>query len=365
MSSNSKIIPLPNPGDERVSGSPDEPFDPAGSAGANIIPFPKPAQQSQSAPSNILLFPLAEAGAKPGCAVAGPELPGTRAHSEENAQQSTSALQGIKSQHRRPSARKPAPNRRRPELPQPGTRSTASHGTNGAETSDCMDSATRPDRFERSNKTGGTGVSESQGERDAFRTENSTPSSADALGAMERQEGRPVGSIDRLAPVHPAALAATEPSPTGEQIFFLLFREALLARQSGSDSMTVVLRTDEETELVLHLTQSRDRLHASVRCERGDRKHLRAVWSQVQESMALQRICLAPLQEPLFADLPCEGPAAGAVRAESSAAAAPLVEDDFMDEWPSPAPPESQRHVRRRRSRSRLTTSRPGWETWA
>jgi hypothetical protein len=156
-----------------------------------------------------------------------------------------------------------------------------------------------------------------------------------------------------------------EASPTAEQIFLLLFREALLARQSASDSMTVVLQIDEGTEFVLHLTQTSGRLSAVVRCERGDLRQLHAIWSQVQEAMALQRICLASLQEPLATGEPDRENGGPCTDLDAGVAVGRLDGNDFMDEWPSPASSVSHPHVRRRRSRSRLTTSRPGWETWA
>ena len=365
--SRKKIVPLPVADDAdlahgvyishgRVKG---------GQAGeTKIIPFPKP--QNGPVPSNVIPFPLVEAAICQGGAQCGSELPVASADSEENAQ--STDRHGVRI-HGRPRSRA-----LREQPPSPtGARSrsasrqmAAASGTSGAELAACMDSAVRSEQREP-DFTGDAGVKKGRAGEDVSRPETPLRSgfSVETAGAMEWQEGRPVSCSDRFAPGHPFCPNQREMSPAAEQIFLLLLREALLARQSASDSMTVLLRIDEGTEFVVHLTQANGRLNAVVRCERGDLLQLRAVWSQVQEAMALQHVCLAWLGEPLTtARDASENDAPLRVR-DAGTLAGPLAENNFTDEWPSPASAVSHSHVRRRRSRSRFTTSRPGWETWA
>jgi len=153
-----------------------------------------------------------------------------------------------------------------------------------------------------------------------------------------------------------------------ERVSKLIGRETVLFRQHASDSMAVVLRPDANTELFLHLSRRDGQIEASVRCERGDFNQLNAMWSQLQEALAQQKVRLNPLQESSndmgsFYRNP-DG-SASQNRDESSRHSHPGGE--FMDEWPAPASPEQvPAHVRsRRESGHRLSTSRPGWETWA
>jgi hypothetical protein len=80
----------------------------------------------------------------------------------------------------------------------------------------------------------------------------------------------------------------------------------------------------------------------------------------VQETMSLQRIRLAPLQPPLADGIPSHS----SDDLPSEFCDARVENHRFMDERPSSAS-STAAHVRSRRSRGRLTTSRPGWETWA
>ena len=154
---------------------------------------------------------------------------------------------------------------------------------------------------------------------------------------------------------------------TVERINKLVGREVVLFRQHSSDSMAVVLRPDAHTELFLHLSRRDGQIEASVRCERGDFYQLNALWSQLQEALAHQKVRLNPLLEssghPAFQHSDCSQ--SSGRDDESPRQSRP--ENDFMDEWPAPASPEqAPAQVRsRRESGHRLSTSRPGWETWA
>ena len=191
--------------------------------------------------------------------------------------------------------------------------------------------------------------------------------------ATDWQSGRSVSATDRAVP-EPSASATnerTDAAASVERISSLVLREAGLVKKHGSDSMAVVLRPDAETELFVHLTRRDGQVEATVRCERGDTQHLGALWPQLQEALAQQKVRLAPLEESAAArnespsqpgSWTSQGGDRGA-RQESRPSA-----QQSMDEWPAPpAAPAATPHVRGgdgTRGR-RISTSRPGWETWA
>jgi hypothetical protein len=189
--------------------------------------------------------------------------------------------------------------------------------------------------------------------------------SARTLSATEWQTGRPVSSSDRPASDVPGLRVDT--TGTVERISRLVLAEVALIKQHSSDSLAVVLRPDAETELFVHLTQRNGKIEATVRCERGDLQHLSALWGQLQESLAHQKVRLAPLEQPPSNQSNFHQPTGlDANSGQGSPRQSP--EKQSMDEWPAPATSSADSaHVRGRRGsrHRRLTTSRPGWETWA
>ena len=154
-----------------------------------------------------------------------------------------------------------------------------------------------------------------------------------------------------------------------ERIASLMVRESTLVKKHGSDSMAVVLRPDAETELFVHLSQRDGQIEATVRCERGDVQHLGALWSQLQESLAQHKVRLAPLQDaPSSQSNFNQSPGSGMSSGQNGMREETRPEKQFMDERSAPAASQTTApHVRGTggsRSR-RITTSRPGWETWA
>lgn len=198
--------------------------------------------------------------------------------------------------------------------------------------------------------------------------------SARNLSATEWQTDRLVSGSGLPAPDSPSA-RTVDTTGTVERISKLVMGEVALIKQHSSDSMAVVLRPDAETELLVHLTQRNGQIEAIVRCERGDLQHLGALWGQLQESLAQQKVRLAPLQEspsnhsnfnpPAGSDT--NGNGHGSPRHSQREGPQPS-DKQFMDEWPMPASSSTDpAHVRGRGGsrHRRLTTSRPGWETWA
>ena len=189
------------------------------------------------------------------------------------------------------------------------------------------------------------------------------------LMSTEWQTARIVGEADAAA-TGADDVKAADTTGTVERISSLIARESALVKKHGSDSMAVVLRPDAETELFVHLSQRDGQIEATVRCERGDAHQLGALWSQLQDSLAAQKVRLAPLQETSggnsnFNQSPNGSGMSGG---QNGAREEARPQKQSMDDWPAPAvPAPAAPHVRgtggsRRR---RITTSRPGWETWA
>jgi hypothetical protein len=190
--------------------------------------------------------------------------------------------------------------------------------------------------------------------------------SVGSVSATDWQAGRPVGGADRPASELSGARAA-DAAATVERISGLVMREVALVRQHSSDSMAVVLRPDAETELLVHFTRRDGQIEAFVRCERGDAHQLGALWPQLQETLAHQKVRLAPLQDAAsnhasFNHASGSGRNGGGHGADRQ----PPPDKQSLDEWPAPAS-QGAAHVRGRGGsrHRRVTTSRPGWETWA
>ena len=195
-------------------------------------------------------------------------------------------------------------------------------------------------------------------------------SSARTLMATEWQTGRTdvvAGRSDSDSQAQD--VRAIDGTGTVDRIASLMVRESALVKKHGSDSMAVVLRPDAETELFVHLSQRDGQIEATVRCERGDVQHLGALWSQLQESLAQHKVRLAPLQDaPSGQSNFNQSPGSGMSSGQNGTREETRPEKQFMDERSAPAATQtSAPHVRGAggsRSR-RITTSRPGWETWA
>ena len=186
--------------------------------------------------------------------------------------------------------------------------------------------------------------------------------------AADWQTGRPVSHADRPVP-DSQAVRGPEAARTVEQLSGLVMRETAVLKQHTPDSMAVVLRPDANTELFLHLTQRDGQIEASVRCERGNFDQLNALWPQLQESLAGQKVRLAPLQESLDPQRDPQGASGNTMNfseSEQRSRRQSMPEDDSTSDRPSSAPPSTvSLHPERRRSGTRPTASRPGWETWA
>jgi len=324
----------------------------------NVIPFPAASSASHQS-SNIVVLP-SPAFFRSAMSPA-PELPGDEPASEKSARLDHAHDVPARTLRRGHNAKK-RPSRR-------GSQTVAAHsakspdfaGTSGAQLIDSMDPAIQSAR-----RAGNSDIAQGdcQDEQERFRADGSLgmETAAREPNAMEWHEGRPARGFDRPAPDF-----APHSADTADRIFLLLLREALLARQYGSDSMAVLLRPDEDTELVLHLSQHHGRLEATVRCERGDLPLLRACWAQVQETMALQRVDVRPLQEPLATEAPFRSGEPQGNVLDASPFVRSDSDKDSTDECSAPAANDTSSDHRRgqRDCGRRLLDTRPGWETWA
>ena len=82
-----------------------------------------------------------------------------------------------------------------------------------------------------------------------------------------------------------------------ERISQMIVRESATLRHTGAQSMSVVLRPDENTELVVNLTKVDGTLEAVIKLERGEFGGLNQHWVQLQDRLAQQNIRLGALNE--------------------------------------------------------------------
>jgi len=296
------------------------------------------------------------------------QLPGTGVRSEKNSQPDGVEAHPPETVELHPAAAKaPASASSRAPLPPVVVPSEAT-GTSAAKQEVSMESLTNSDMGSAFAGREGDALPEPPvPAAEISRVERETTDfSARIPGATDWQTGRPVDGSDRSAPDS----SRIDATVAVERVSKLILNEAALVKQYGSDSMAVVLRPDADTELYVHFAQRNGQIEATVRCERGDAQLLGASWVQLQESLAQQKIRLAPLQESPSNHSNFNqgaGSDAGAHGNGSNRQAPP--DKQSMDEWPVPAsssstgPAHSRGHGGSRHRR--LTTSRPGWETWA
>jgi hypothetical protein len=97
------------------------------------------------------------------------------------------------------------------------------------------------------------------------------------------------GSVDGVAGVRGVSAV--------ERVEQLIVREVMVVRQMKADSLTVVLRPDDRTEMVLQLNRKDGQLEAFVRCEPKAYETFHRNWGQLQESMLQHQVQLLPLKQ--------------------------------------------------------------------
>lgn len=369
----------PTSGDEQAS--------PELGAGKTALPEPasSTAVTSELAGTNVVsvAFNAAQAGkvqanVSASGVAAQTQLPGDHDEAEETARQPLDtpvSASSAKIVLLRTDAGKPAPDAAANDIAPPPSPATEPAGISGARQEVRMESMTASKHAAAASPAGAESAFEAPAE---FTTGNRagirevSDLSDRTKVATDWQSGRSVSASDRPV-LDPTAPAPANAAASVERISSLVLREAALVKKYSSDSMAVVLRPDAETELFVHLTQRNGQVEATVRCERGDAQHLSALWPQLQESLALQKVRLAPLEDPAGARgntnfQPPPGSLMSGGGERGTREDARPSQQQSMDEWPAtPAPAAAAPHVRGGRGTRgrRISTSRPGWETWA
>lgn len=344
------------------------------------------AGTEEPAAANVVqvMFNAAQAGGLPADAgspdvTAQTQLPVAPGEAEETARQpldTPASASSAKIVLLRTDAAKPAPDAAGDAVTPPPRQAAGPAGISGARQEDRMESMTASEHAAAANTAVTESAFEAQKEFTTGQRAGTREVSADLPDrtkvATDWQTGRPVSGTDRTI-LDPPAPEASAAAASVERISSLVLREAALVKKYGSDSMAVVLRPDAETELFVHLTQRNGQVEATVRCERGDAQHLGALWPQLQESLAQQKVRLAPLEESSGSRGSTNfQPPAGSLMSGGGERGpredARPSQQQSMDEWPAtPAPATATPHVRGGRGTRgrRISTSRPGWETWA
>ncbi|HXG45990.1 MAG TPA: hypothetical protein VNO52_00065 [Methylomirabilota bacterium] len=167
------------------------------------------------------------------------------------------------------------------------------------------------------------------------------------------------GTLDRVAEI--------------ERLSDLMIRESGSLRQTGEGSLAVVLRPDEQTQLFVEMAQREGYIEAQVRCERGDARHLGALWGQLQEALGQQNIRLAPLQDASgggqagsHGSPPLGTGDSADANADRHSPRQPVAEQHPWEERSGRRPAEGSRPLFRNPDPARsVAATVPGWETWA
>lgn len=104
----------------------------------------------------------------------------------------------------------------------------------------------------------------------------------------------------------------------------LVSREVVRFRWNGLETVSVLIRPDERTEVTVHLRQRDGQLEASLGMERGDAARFGAHWRQLHDALAEQNVRLLPARDWAAASSAGTGmnTATSPAHASSSAAAA-------------------------------------------
>jgi len=195
--------------------------------------------------------------------------------------------------------------------------------------------------------------------RALFSQDPDTSREAAALGWLLQASPR----LIRSRPDLNAADVSPAQTVRADRVLDLINREVTILKQTGADSMAVLLRPDRHTELLLSVTQLNGRLEAQIRCERGDHEGLSRHWMQLTESLAQQNIHLQPLRLPLST-----APGAG-LSSDTGASAFADPKRNSADQTPEasagfPAENAGAHPAKNGKTKTRQP-SRRGWETWA
>ena len=125
--------------------------------------------------------------------------------------------------------------------------------------------------------------------------------SSDSRSAIENANGELTASA--MSPLsHNIEIPETRVHETSKTLAVRLLdtisKEVTVVRQMQAERLTVVLRPDSETQLMLHLNVRNGKIEAMAQFEHGDFQLLNAHWSELQHSLEQQGVRLQPLQDP-------------------------------------------------------------------
>ncbi len=175
-----------------------------------------------------------------------------------------------------------------------------------------------------------------------------------------------------LEPTSPMAdSASTAPAATVERLEQLVSREVTVLRKLRAESLTVVLKPDQHTEMVLQLHRHPDGpIEATLRCDPDVSRRFQGHWTQLQDSLAQMNVRLQPLQENLpLPPVPVDSAASTSSFGHDAATGredrarhgdhhSPAEEPDRPAPRPAANPPTGgDRRTRRMPAQ--------GWESWA
>ena len=116
-------------------------------------------------------------------------------------------------------------------------------------------------------------------------------------------EGAMLGSLARGRDERTRAAMglAGELSPSAEarlnKIEELITKEAVRFRWTGQESVSVVIRPDAGTEVVVHLRQREGQVEAMLGMARGEAARFQGQWQQLHDALAEQNVRLVPGRE--------------------------------------------------------------------
>ena len=153
---------------------------------------------------------------------------------------------------------------------------------------------------------------------------------------------------------------------TQDSIQTAILDQVVQIKQIRAQELAVVVKTDQGTELFLHLRQHNGQVEVQARCEQGDTRLMREQWGELQSALARHGISLASLNEPSSSRLassntpsPQQRPAtddAGSRRQPRHPSKTTLKDLPMVGSVTEPLKPRTARGV---------ATSRRGWESWA
>ena len=119
---------------------------------------------------------------------------------------------------------------------------------------------------------------------------NFRPPAADlgSQAAVSRFDSFDTGAVAR---------AGGTPAERVERVEHMILKEASVVKQSGAESLAVVLKPDAQTELFLQINQRAGQIEAVVRFDHGDAAGLGLYWPQLRESLARMDVQLQPMKE--------------------------------------------------------------------